>query len=121
MPTYEYKCTQCEAQFDLWQSVGSTPPACPECAGVTKKIFRPVSIIFKGSGFYLTDKRAESGKGEKSEQAEKAADGGETKTEVKADAKTETKADAKTETKSESKPEKAESSKPKVENGKPSA
>lgn len=106
MPTYEYKCTQCENQFDLWQSVGEVPPACPECQSNTKKVFRPVSVIFKGSGFYVTDKRAESSSGKKPEKSEN--------DETKTDAKTETAAEpAKTEakpaeTKTETAPAKAD-------------
>ncbi len=61
MPTYEYKCTNDGSTFDLWQEVGSPAPPCPECGAPTKKVFQPPRVIFKGSGFYLTDKRAESG------------------------------------------------------------
>ncbi|BCM89400.1 hypothetical protein IAD21_01246 [Abditibacteriota bacterium] len=63
MPTYEYKCTQDGTIFDVWQEVGSEAPPCPTCGAPTKKVFRPVRTIFKGSGFYLTDTRAEAGVG----------------------------------------------------------
>lgn len=65
MPNYEYRCTSCENVFELWQEVGSSPPVCPECESETKKVFHPVRTIFKGSGFYVTDLRAEKG-GDKS-------------------------------------------------------
>lgn len=112
MPVYEYRCIQCEHQFDLWQEVGSEPPPCPECASQVKKIFHPVRTIFKGSGFYITDTRAESSKssGSSSNNAENTP--AETKSESKSsDAKSEsagesasTPAPAKTEAKTESKP-----------------
>ena len=57
MPNYEYKCKQCDHQFELWQEVGADAPACPECAAEVQKVFHPVRTIFKGSGFYITDSR----------------------------------------------------------------
>jgi len=62
VPTYEYKCTECDHQFDIWQEVGTEPPACPECGSQVKKIFHPVSVHYKGSGFYVTDSRSKSEK-----------------------------------------------------------
>lgn len=59
MPTYSYACTACEHQFDTVQSF--TDPSltdCPECSGRLRKLFSPVGIVFKGSGFYRTDSRA---------------------------------------------------------------
>lgn len=87
MPVYEYRCNSCEHQFELWQEVGAEAPTCPECNSDVKKIFHPVRTIFKGSGFYITDTRAEKGK-----TAEKG----------KATEKTETKTEAKSETSSSS-------------------
>jgi len=63
MPNYEYKCTREETTFELWQEVGADAPPCPTCGAPSKKVFRPVRTIFKGSGFYLTDTRAEAGVG----------------------------------------------------------
>jgi putative FmdB family regulatory protein len=59
VPTYSYACTACEHQFDTVQSF--TDPSltdCPECSGRLRKLFSPVGIVFKGSGFYRTDSRA---------------------------------------------------------------
>ena len=100
MPTYEYKCTNDGSTFDLWQEVGSPAPPCPDCGAPTKKVFAPPRVIFKGSGFYVTDKRAESG-GSKSaatkdsgENAASDAASGDAKAETKTEApKTEAKAD----------------------------
>jgi len=92
VPTYEYKCTKDGSKFELWQEVGSEAPPCPTCGAPSKKVFGPPRVHFKGSGFYLTDLRAEQsgGKGEgKAEAASEAAPATETKTEAKSDAKTE--------------------------------
>jgi putative FmdB family regulatory protein len=61
VPNYEYECTQCAHRFELWQSVGEDAPPCPECKSEVKKIFHVPRVIFKGSGFYVTDLRAEKG------------------------------------------------------------
>ncbi len=83
MPTYEYKCTQEGTTFDIWQEIGSEAPPCPDCGAPTKKVFRPMRTIFKGSGFYLTDTRAEAGVG-KADEAPKTEAATETKTETPA-------------------------------------
>lgn len=58
MPTYEYECTCCSSRFELKQSFGdNTPVPCPRCGGSTRRVFSPVPVIFKGSGFYVTDNR----------------------------------------------------------------
>lgn len=57
MPTYEYRCTQCEHVFDCLQRVGDPAPACPKCGSPTRKVFSSVGLIFKGKGFYSTDHR----------------------------------------------------------------
>ena len=61
MPNYEYECTQCARRFEVWQSVGEAAPPCAECKGEVKKVFHVPRVIFKGSGFYVTDLRAEKG------------------------------------------------------------
>ena len=70
MPVYTYRCTNCGVQFDQQQSFSDQPlTRCPECGKKTlKKVYQPVGIVFKGSGFYQTDYRSESYKsGEKKE------------------------------------------------------
>ena len=98
MPTYEYKCTNDGSTFDIWQEVGSAAPPCPDCGAPSKKVFAPPRVIFKGSGFYVTDMRAESGGGKssdsKSENSESSSDKA---SESKPAATTETKTEAKTE------------------------
>lgn len=57
MPTYEYICTECNHEFDAFQSMSAAPlTQCPKCKGLVKrKISAGLSPIFKGSGFYQTD------------------------------------------------------------------
>ena len=56
MPTYEYRCKQLRALFDIVQSMSDDPlTECPECGGELRKVFAPPAISFKGSGFYATD------------------------------------------------------------------
>ena len=57
MPTYEYYCTSCGFEFEEFQSIASEPiNICPKCEGqVKRKISGGTGLIFKGSGFYITD------------------------------------------------------------------
>ena len=88
MPVYTYRCENCGIQFDQKQGYNDpTMTICPECEEETlHRVYRPVGIVFKGSGFYATDNRSPSGqkarsheedgntqkeKGEKNEKAEK--------------------------------------------------
>ena len=59
VPNYEYECKACQKRFEIWQPVGEAAPECPSCASEVKKVFHPPRVIFKGSGFYVTDLRAE--------------------------------------------------------------
>lgn len=66
MPIYEYKCKSCEYVFEKMQSANEDPVrSCPSCGGEVKRLFSPAGLIFKGSGFYITDSRKESKKTEK--------------------------------------------------------
>ena len=59
MPTYSYRCTECENAFDIQQSfTDDTLTDCPVCGGKLRKVFSPVGVTFNGSGFYRTDSRA---------------------------------------------------------------
>lgn len=61
MPTYEYACQKCGYEFEQFQSIKDEPlKRCPKCKGkVVKKISSGAGLIFKGSGFYITDYRSE--------------------------------------------------------------
>lgn len=63
MPTYTYQCDNCGVRFDRHQKFTEKPlTKCPECSEETlRKIYTPVGIVFKGSGFYATDHRSPSG------------------------------------------------------------
>jgi putative FmdB family regulatory protein len=68
VPLYEYACGSCGHRFEVRQRVVEEPIAvCPKCGGPTRRVFHPVGIIFKGSGWYSTDSR-------KSESATTSAD-----------------------------------------------
>ncbi|MBI3978164.1 MAG: FmdB family transcriptional regulator [Chloroflexi bacterium] len=58
MPIYEYECTHCRTRFERRQSWTDDPvQTCPECTGKVRRVYHPVGIVFKGSGFYSTDNR----------------------------------------------------------------
>lgn len=64
MPIYTYRCENCGVQFDRRQHFDDPPlKICPECQTETlRKVYMPVGIVFKGSGFYSTDNRSASGR-----------------------------------------------------------
>jgi putative FmdB family regulatory protein len=63
MPTYEYACTECGDRTEVVQSFADAPPTtCTVCGGPLRKVFSPVGIVFKGSGFYRTDSRGKPSK-----------------------------------------------------------
>jgi putative FmdB family regulatory protein len=62
MPTYEYRCTACGQHVEAVQSFTDEPlTECGVCGGELRKVFAPVGIVFKGSGFYKTDNRGSGG------------------------------------------------------------
>jgi putative FmdB family regulatory protein len=64
MPIYEYECEQCGVRFERLQRMTEAPlKDCPECGGHIHRIMQPVGVIFKGSGFYVTDNRGKSSTG----------------------------------------------------------
>ena len=61
MPTYQYACTECGERLEVVQKFSDEPlTVCPACSGRLRKLFSPVGVVFKGSGFYKTDSRASS-------------------------------------------------------------
>ncbi len=59
MPTYQYKCTQCAEPLEVVQKFSDAAlTECPSCQGALRKVFSPVGVVFKGSGFYKTDSRS---------------------------------------------------------------
>ena len=60
MPIYQYCCPKCNLKFELKQSFSDESTImCPKCQKEARRLFQPVPIIFKGSGFYATDYRSE--------------------------------------------------------------
>jgi putative FmdB family regulatory protein len=58
MPIYQYHCAKCNSKFELKQSFSDESiVACPKCQNGAQRCFSPVPVIFKGSGFYVTDNR----------------------------------------------------------------
>jgi putative FmdB family regulatory protein len=58
MPTYQYKCDECGVAFERFQHFSEEPVrTCPECDGPVHRVIHPVGVIFKGSGFYVTDNK----------------------------------------------------------------
>ena len=85
MPTYEYKCKECGHQFEAFQSMSAEPLTdCEKCAGTVERVISGgAGLIFKGSGFYITDYRDSS--------YTKAAEKESGKTEKKSESKSESK------------------------------
>ena len=80
MPIYTYRCEHCGVQFERRQKFSDDPlKCCPECGHETlRKVYQPVGIVFKGSGFYSTDNRSPSGANrnpKKSESEDKSSSG----------------------------------------------
>ncbi len=64
MPIYEYECEQCGVRFERLQRMADAPLTdCPECNGHVHRVMQPVGVIFKGSGFYVTDNKGKSSTG----------------------------------------------------------
>ena len=95
MPTYEYECQKCKKTFDIFQSMKDEPlKTCPDkkCRGKVKRLLGTgAGLIFKGSGFYITDYRSEGYKS----AAKKESGESKPKTETKPETKTESKPAAK--------------------------
>lgn len=92
MPIYEYACTACGERTEAKQSFADPPlTECSVCGGSLRKLYSPVGIVFKGSGFYSTDAKKKSSSSTTSDQK---ASSSEKKTDSTTSAKTETKKDS---------------------------
>jgi putative FmdB family regulatory protein len=108
MPTYDYQCEKCGKTFEVFHGMSETPAVkCTKrgCAGRARKLIGAGSgLIFKGSGFYITDyKNAKNGKGSEAKAESTSESKSESKGESKAASKSESKAPAKAETSSATK------------------
>ncbi len=58
MPTYEYRCTKCGHQYERREGFDAPANhACPECGGESRRVIHAPPVLFRGSGFYVTDNR----------------------------------------------------------------
>jgi putative FmdB family regulatory protein len=61
MPTYTYRCDSCGHGFEAVQRFSDDPlTECPECGASIRRVIQPVGVVFKGSGWYITDSRPKS-------------------------------------------------------------
>ena len=75
MPTYQYTCTECGEPVEAVQKFTDAPlTVCTACGGRLRKVFSPVGIVFKGSGFYRTDSRNGASAAPATKEKEKASD-----------------------------------------------
>src|SRR5699024_4045556 len=91
VPTYAYACTQCSHRFDIYQSFTEDAlTTCPECGQqALRKVFSPVGVVFKGSGFYRTDSRSTETSSSRAAKSESSSSSSESKSETKPAAKSE--------------------------------
>jgi len=61
MPRYDYRCTSCAHDFEVSRPIGeSSDETCPRCDSAARRLFTPVGVVFRGSGFHNTDYRKTS-------------------------------------------------------------
>jgi putative FmdB family regulatory protein len=82
MPTYQYRCTECDHDLEAVQKfTDAALTECPNCGGQLRKVYNAVGVVFKGSGFYRTDSRkapseSSSDGGSSTASKESSSDGG---------------------------------------------
>ena len=65
MPLYDYKCAKCGKVFEVEHRPKDVPMKhCPSCGSKLKRVYNPAGVVFKGSGFHITDYRKSEGKSE---------------------------------------------------------
>src|SRR5437764_4330985 len=99
VPTYTYTCTACNDLIEKRQSFSDPPlTTCRQCGGALRKVIHPVGIVFKGSGWYITDSRSGNGRSSSSSESDSS-----TKSESRSESKsTEAKSDSGSKTESSS-------------------
>lgn len=62
MPTYDYECSSCKTQFEIFQKMSDEPVStCPSCGSIAKRIISAgMNVVFKGKGFYINDSKPAS-------------------------------------------------------------
>jgi putative FmdB family regulatory protein len=70
VPTYSYRCTECDTAFDIHQAFSDNSlTECPACGGKLRKVFSSIGVTFNGSGFYRNDSRSATSSTEKAASA----------------------------------------------------
>lgn len=98
MPTYVYACRDCDDRTEVIQKMSDAPlTECQKCGGSLRRVLFPPAVVYKGSGFYVTDYKNGGSRSDSSSSSTTS----ESKTETKSDttAKTESKSEPKTESK----------------------
>jgi putative FmdB family regulatory protein len=94
MPIYEYRCENGH-QFEVIQSMSDdSVEACEQCGAPVERVFHPIAVHFKGSGFYTTDYKNKSNAGETPKPDTKSDSGGDSKSESGGDSKSDTNSDS---------------------------
>lgn len=94
MPIYEYACTACGERTEAKQSFDDSPlEICAACGGRLRKLYSPVGIVFKGSGFYSTDAKKSTGASSSSSGEKKKSESGNKKSTETKPSKTEVKSE----------------------------
>ena len=102
VPLYDYQCRACGKVTEVRHGFKETyDEACAACNGEMRRVFNPAPIVFKGSGFYVTDSRKSSSSSSSSDSSSTAKSDGATKSEGSAKSETSTKSDAAPSTSSE--------------------
>ena len=74
MPLYTYRCNQCDHEFQIRQRMVDDPLTdCPVCGGGVRRVVSSVGVVFKGSGFYVTDNRSSNVNGKSTKAKNKEA------------------------------------------------
>lgn len=84
MPTYSYRCRECDIEFDIQQEfTDESLTTCPQRQGALRRLFSAVGVTFQGSGFYRNDSRAEAKKASSESKGAKKSKGSKKKSDKK--------------------------------------
>ena len=110
MPTYEYACKNCGEHVEVVQSFKDDPlTECPACGGPLRKVFAPVGIVLKGSGFYKTDSRSAGAKSAARKEKKEASSSSDSSSSSESSSSSSTKSDSKSDNKGDTGKGKADS------------
>jgi putative FmdB family regulatory protein len=81
MPAYDYECEKCSKKFEVTRGFNDKgEPVCPKCKGKARRVYTAPPLIFKGSGFYVTDHKKRSPEGGETSKPEAKKSGGKIET-----------------------------------------